>query len=139
MLRETGFFDEQPVSVGEASVRPIDLTAKLLFPAWQLPEGEGDLTAMRIEVEGSLDGRPTRRRWELLDRFDRDKGITSMARTTGYTCTAVVRALAAGLYHEPGLVPPELLGRAPGIYDFVVDRLAERNIVFTVTDELLDR
>ena len=139
MLRETGFFGEEPVAVGGASVRPIDLTAMLLFPAWQLPEGEGDLTAMRIEVEGSLDGRPTRRRWELLDRFDRERGITSMARTTGYTCTAVVRALAAGHYHEPGLVPPELLGRAPGIYDFVVERLAERNIVFTVTDELLDR
>lgn len=137
MLRETGFFDEDAIDVGGAKIRPIDLTAKLLFPKWQLPEGEGDQTVMRISVEGLLNGKKTRRTWDMLDRFDREGGITSMARTTGYTCTAAVRALAAGLYREPGLVPPEVLGRAPGVYDFIVARLAERNVEFTITDEEL--
>ncbi len=135
MLRETGFFSENEVEVGGAKIRPIDLTAKLLFPMWQLPEGEGDQTVMRIAVEGTLDGRKIRRTWDMLDRFDHEGGITSMARTTGYTCTAAVRALAAGLYEESGLVPPEVLGRAPGVYDFIVDRLAERDVEFTITDE----
>jgi saccharopine dehydrogenase-like NADP-dependent oxidoreductase len=135
LLRDTGYFSEQPVDVGGVAVRPIDLTARLLFPRWQLPEGEGDLTVMRIEVDGALEGRTVRRTWHLLDRFDRRSGVTSMARTTGYTCTAVVRALAAGLYREPGLVPPEVLGRVPGLYDFVVARLAERGVEFQVTDE----
>jgi len=135
MLRETGFFREDAIDVGKAAVRPIDVTAALMFPVWQLPEGEGDQTVMRIAVEGVLDGRKVRRTWDMLDRYDREGGVTSMARTTGYTCTAAVRALAAGLYDEPGLVPPEVLGRAPGVYDFIVDRLAERNVVFTITDE----
>jgi saccharopine dehydrogenase-like NADP-dependent oxidoreductase len=139
MLRETGFFGEGEIDVAGARVRPIDLTAKLLFPMWQLPDGEGDQTVMRISVEGSLNGRRMRRTWDLLDRFDHDNGITSMARTTGYTCTAAVRALAAGLYREPGLVPPEVLGRAPGVYDFIVDRLAERGVRFEVTDEVVER
>lgn len=137
MLRETGFFGEDEVEVGGAKIRPIDLTATLLFPKWQLPEGEGDQTVMRIAVEGILDGRKIRRTWDMLDRFDHEGGITSMARTTGYTCTAAVRALAAGLYNEPGLVPPEVLGRAPGVYDFIVARLAERDVDFTITDEEL--
>ena len=137
MLRETGFFDEGEVRVGEARIRPIDLTATLLFPMWQLPEGEGDQTVMRITVEGVLDGRKTRRTWDMLDRFDHEQGITSMARTTGYTCTAAVRALAAGLYNEPGLVPPEVLGRTPGVYDFIFARLAERGVEFTITDEVI--
>jgi saccharopine dehydrogenase-like NADP-dependent oxidoreductase len=136
-LRETGYFSDQPVEIGGVSVRPIDLTARLLFPVWQLPHGEGDLTVMRIEIEGELAGRAVRRTWDLLDRFDADSGVTSMARTTGYTCTATVRALAAGLYRKPGLVPPEVLGRVPGIYDFIVDRLAERGVLFTVTDRQL--
>ncbi|MGD8441035.1 MAG: saccharopine dehydrogenase C-terminal domain-containing protein [Holophagae bacterium] len=136
-LRETGYFSDQPVEIGGVSVRPIDLTARLLFPVWQLPHGEGDLTVMRIEIEGELAGRGVRRTWDLLDRFDADSGVTSMARTTGYTCTATVRALAAGLYRKPGLVPPEVLGRVPGIYDFIVDRLAERGVLFTVTDRQL--
>jgi saccharopine dehydrogenase-like NADP-dependent oxidoreductase len=93
---------------------------------------------MRIEIEGTLGGVRTRRCWKMLDRFDRENGITSMARTTGYTCTAAVRALAAGLYRKPGLVPPEVLGRAPGLYDFIVERLAERGVVFTVTDEVVE-
>ena len=137
MLRETGFFGEDAVRIGDVEIRPIDLTAKLLFPTWQLPEGEGDQTVMRISVEGVLGGRRIRRTWDMLDRFDHESGVTSMARTTGYTCTAAVRALAAGLYKDPGLVPPEVLGRTPGVYDFIKDRLAERGVEFTVTDEEL--
>ncbi len=138
MLRETGFFSEEEVDVDGTKIRPIDLTAKLMFPMWQLPEGEGDQTVMRIAIEGTLGGRRIRRTWDMLDRYDDEQGITSMARTTGYTCTAAVRALAAGLYHEPGLVPPEVLGRAPGVYDFVVARLAERGVEFTITDEVIE-
>ena len=40
-------------------------------------------------------------------------------------------------YTEPGLVPPEVLGRTPGVYDFVINRLAERGVEFTITDEVL--
>ncbi len=135
MLRETGFFSEDEIDVNGAKIRPIDLTAELLFPMWQLPEGEGDQTVMRIAVEGMLGGRRIRRTWDMLDQYDHEQNITSMARTTGYTCTAAVRALAAGLYNKPGLVPPEVLGRTPGVYDFVVARLAERGVEFTITDE----
>jgi saccharopine dehydrogenase-like NADP-dependent oxidoreductase len=134
MLRETGFFSEERIEVGGEHVRPIDVTAALMFPMWQLPDGEGDLTVMRIAVEGVRGRRRVRRTWDMLDRCDHENGVTSMARTTGYTCTAAVRALAAGLYREPGLVPPEVLGRAPGVYDFIVERLAERGVRFEVRD-----
>jgi saccharopine dehydrogenase-like NADP-dependent oxidoreductase len=130
MLRDTGFFGEDPVRVGEASVRPLDLTATLLFPAWQLQPGEEDLTVMRIEVEGRRDGEAVVERWELLDRFDRDTGTTSMARTTGYTCTAAVRLVAAGRFREVGVHPPEDVGAAPGCLEFMIERLAERGVVF---------
>jgi hypothetical protein len=56
-----------------------------------------------------------------------------MARTTGYTCTAVVRAYARGLYRAPGISPPEYLGRAPGVYEFVMQDLAKRGVVFRET------
>lgn len=137
MLRETGFFGEDEIEIGGAAIRPVDFTARLMFPMWQLPDGEGDQTIMRITVEGTMDGRKLRRTWDMLDRFDFEQGVTSMARTTGYTCTAAVRALAAGLYKEPGLVPPEVLGRTPGVYDFILASLAERGVRFNVTDEVL--
>jgi saccharopine dehydrogenase-like NADP-dependent oxidoreductase len=137
MLRDTGFFDQEPVTIAGAEVRPIDLTAKLLIPAWHLEEGQEDVTVMRVEVEGVVDGEHVVRRWDLLDRYDRASGITSMARTTGYTCTAMINALADGVFQEKGLSPPEIVGRNEACYDYVFDYLARRGVVFEVTEETL--
>jgi saccharopine dehydrogenase-like NADP-dependent oxidoreductase len=137
LLRDTGFFSSDPVDIGGVSVRPLDLTTRLLFPKWQLGEGEKDLTVMRVVVEGAKGGSRVRRAYHLLDHYDDASDTTSMARTTGYTCTSVVRAVAAGLYREPGVSAPEVLGRTPGCFRFVLDRLAEREVRFTeIEDEL---
>jgi saccharopine dehydrogenase-like NADP-dependent oxidoreductase len=132
-LRETGFFNTEPVEVGGARVRPLDLTAKLLFSSWQLGPGEEDFTVMRIVVEGEKDGRRARHIWDLLDRYDRETGTTSMARTTGYTCTAAVRLVAAGLFDRKGISPPEFVGRDAAAYQFILRELALRGVVFRET------
>jgi len=137
MLRDTGFFDQEPIEVGGTMVRPIDVTAELLIPAWQLEEGEEDVTVMRIEIDGVVEGERVRRRYDLLDRYDHETGITSMARTTGYTCTAMVNAIADGLYSDLGLSPPELVGRNQACFDFIFDYLAERGVRFEITEEAL--
>ncbi|MEN8151761.1 MAG: saccharopine dehydrogenase C-terminal domain-containing protein [Planctomycetota bacterium] len=129
VLRETGFFDAEPVDVDGAKVRPIDLTAALLFPMWKLGEGEADLTAMRITVAGRRDGQPVRRSFRLLDRYEPATGVHSMARTTGYTATAIARLLLEGRFAEPGVVPPEFIGRSAECVDFVLARLGERGVV----------
>lgn len=134
MLRETGFFSEEPIEVGDTTVSPIDLTAKLLFPAWELAEGEQDITVLRMVAEGTRQGTRYRRTYDLLDRYDRAGGITSMARTTGYTCTAGVRLLIEGLYAQPGIIPPEYLGKTPGCFERVNRHLEERGIVFAVEE-----
>jgi lysine 6-dehydrogenase len=108
----------------------LDVTAKLIFSSWQLGSGEEDFTAMRIVIEGEKDGRPVRRAWDLLDRFDRETETTSMARTTGYTCTSIVRLVAAGLYKHKEISPPEYVGREAEAYAFVLRHLAERGVVF---------
>ena len=130
MLRETGLFGRTPMLVGEAMVAPIDLTAKLLFPIWQMEDGDEDFTIMRIIVEGAKDGQFRRHEFNLLDRYDRATGTTSMARTTGYTCTAAVRLVAAGLFQRKGISPPEFVGREGG-WPFIRAELARRGVVFT--------
>jgi saccharopine dehydrogenase-like NADP-dependent oxidoreductase len=135
VLRESGFFGEEPVDVGGHPVRPIDLTARLLFPLWQLPEGEADLTVMKVIVEGERDGEPVRLGWDLHDRYDETTGVHSMARTTGYTATAVARLIAAGHFDRPGITPPERLGEDPTCVAFVLDRLRERGVVYTEFEE----
>jgi lysine 6-dehydrogenase len=133
ILRETGFFQKEPVEVSGQKVSPLDLTTRLLFPLWQLQEGEEDFTIMRIAVEGLRAGRKVRWEFDLLDRYDTSTGTLSMARTTGYTCTAGVRLLAQGRYKRPGITPPEFIGREPGCYLFVMQELAKRGVVFRET------
>jgi lysine 6-dehydrogenase len=130
LLRDSGFFSPEPVEVGGVRVRPIDLTSRLLFPLWKPRDGEEDLTVMRVIVDGRRESRAVRHTFELLDRYDRATGTASMARTTGYTCTAGVRLLARGVYARPGISPPELIGRESGCYQFMVDELARRGVVF---------
>lgn len=130
VLRETGFFRADFLTVGGTAVRPLEVTAKLLFAAWEFAPGEEDLTAMRVEVDGVRDGRQVRHTFTMLDRYDRATQTTSMARTTGYTCTAAVRMVAAGLYRHEGISPPEYIGRDPRCYAFMMDVLRERGVVF---------
>ena len=131
LLRETGFFSKEPLRVGEALIAPLDLTTRLLFPLWQMEEGDEDFTIMRVVVEGEKAGAPRRHVFDLLDRFDRATNTTSMARTTGYTCAAAARMVLAGLYRRPGISPPEYLGRQAGCWAFIRAELAQRGVVFT--------
>ncbi len=130
MLRDSGFFSKEEVELGGCRLRPLDLTARLLLRSWTLQSGEEDLTVMRVQVDGMEGGRHVSRKYELLDRYDRVTGTTSMARTTGYTCTAAVRVVAEGLYTRKGISPPEFLGRQPGCYEAVMGHLEARGVRF---------
>lgn len=129
LLRETGFFSEDEIMVSGSAIRPIDLTAALLFPKWKLSEGEVDITVLRVEVQGRQGGREVGYTFRMLDRYDPQTNTHSMARTTGYTATAAVRMLTEGLYQEPGITPPELFGRHKEPFDFVIRCLRERGVV----------
>ena len=109
-LRESGFFDEKPLELDGVSISPLSVTGALLERAWAFDEGEEDLTVMRVQVEGRMGDQTMRHTFDLFDRYDTVAGVSSMARTTGYTCTAMVRMLAKGLYTEPGITPPEFVG-----------------------------
>jgi lysine 6-dehydrogenase len=152
MLRDTGFFGEEPILLarGEGSARstggaateplrarPLAVTARLLFDAWRFAEGEPDLTVMRVIVEGTTAGRRRRHCYDLLDRFDEVTATASMARTTGFTCTAAVRLLAAGRYDDAGITPPERLATRPGCADFIFDDLARHGVSFRKTTSAL--
>lgn len=133
MLRETGFFGTEPLEMSGASIRPIDFTTKLLFPRWKLEDGDVDITVMRVLVEGEAAGTSRRYTYELFDRYDAQSGVHSMARTTGYTATVAVRLLAEGLYANPGITPPEFLGRHDACVSFLLDGLKERGVEYNET------
>lgn len=128
MLRQAGFFDSQPVKLDGKEIIPREVTAQILFSRLKLQPGEEDLTVMRVIAKGEKNGQPISFQFELFDRFDLKTEIHSMARTTGYTATMIVRALAEGLIDMKGIIPPEFLGLKENCFDFILQGLAERKI-----------
>lgn len=130
LLRASGFFDTDPVEVNGVKIRPLDLTSKLLFPMWQLKEGEADITVMKIIVEGEVGGQGTRMVWSLNDRYDPDTGIHSMARTTGYTATVTACLIRDGRFAHKGVIAPERIGGEAACMAYMLEGLARRGVVY---------
>lgn len=137
LLRDTGFFSTEPVRIGDVDIRPMDLTAALLFPLWQMSDVDEDVTVMRVTVEGVKDGRNLRYTYDLLDRFDKETRTTSMARTTGYTATVAARMLIEGIFEKQGVFPPEIVGRDAECVRYLLAGLEQRNIHYKETVEVL--
>ena len=133
VLRETGFFSYDEIDVKGKKIRPIDLTAKLLFPKWKLKPGEEEFTVMRIRMIGEENGKQKTYQYNLLDRTS--KGTLSMARTTGYTCTAAVHLVNDGKFSRKGICPPEYLGEDESNFSFVVQYLKDRGVHYSVNHE----
>lgn len=135
ILRETGFFDNTEIDVRDVKVRPRDVTSKLLFPKWTLDEGEEEFTIMRVVVEGRKGEQPVRHTYELFDEYDRDSGLPSMARTTGFPCTILARMVARGELAGPGVFPLEMLADRDNLFDRMVKELAARGVNLTMRVE----
>ena len=82
---------------------------------------------MRIIIKGLENNRAVTYQYNLLDRFQ-DNTI-SMARTTGFTCTAVANLVVNGTYNRIGISPPEYLGEH---FNFVKNYLTERGVDYKV-------
>jgi saccharopine dehydrogenase-like NADP-dependent oxidoreductase len=127
-LRETGFFSKEPLALGGNAVRPLDVTAALMFPKWTFGEGEADLTVLRVIVEGVAAGERLRYRWDLLDAFDESSGLRSMSRTTAFPATIMAGLVARGAFRQSGVHAPESVGAVPGLLQEVLGELEARGV-----------
>lgn len=133
VFRESGFFNATTVEVDGQRVKPLSLTSKLLFDQWRLEEGEADFTVMQVVIEGQKGGERVCYTYYLLDKYNEETQTTSMARTTGYTCTIVARQMIRGLFSQKGICPPEFIGQVKGCYDDLQAEYRRRNIQLSET------
>jgi lysine 6-dehydrogenase len=138
ILKESGFLDATPVQIGEVRIRPVDVASQLLFPKWKLGDAEAEFTVMRITLRGIEKNRLKEITYSLLDRFDAGTGISSMARTTGYACTAAARLVLEGKFNQKGIIPPERIGEDLECFDWVMRDLSERGVVYNMEERLLE-
>ena len=137
-LKASGFFSDKKIIIDDMEIRPIDVTSKILIDEWKLQPEEEEFTVMRVTVVGTIeDGRRKRIIYNLYDAYDPETKVSSMSRTTGYTCTAAANLLLEGKFAEKGVFPPELVGGKSDCFQFIMNYLKDRGVVYLVNEELL--
>ncbi len=123
-MQQAGFFDTAPLRIKEVDISPLEFTSKLLVNQWKLEPGEEEFTVMKVIIKG--EGKTIG--YSLYDVYDKETQTSSMARTTGYTCTAAVNLIAKKIFNEKGIFPPELIGKDEKCFGFVMGYLKERGV-----------
>lgn len=128
---DLGFFSSEPIEVGGRPVSPRALTERL----FELGLGEkvADVVLVRITAIGEKGGRRVRIVEQMIERPDDGRGLSAMARTTGYPAAIITGMLGRGEVAGAGAQPQELC--------IPVDRfrasLAERGIKIERTETAL--
>ncbi len=106
MIRELGLLDLEPVDVKGTHVVPRDVFVNVVGPKLTKPKGK-DLLVLRVEVKGKKGGKPATRRFDLIDKYDAEHGISAMMRTTGYSLSITGQFQASGKVTPPGVWTPD--------------------------------
>ena len=71
VLKESGFFDENPININGTTISPLEFTSKILFKEWKLNPTEEEFTVMRVTVKGTnLDGSQLTIVYNLFDEYN---------------------------------------------------------------------
>ena len=135
LLRDAGFLEKKPIRIGGTEITPMEFTSKILIDNWKLKEREEDFTVMRVIVRGEKQGRIITRAYELYDEYDSEEKTLSMARTTGFTCSAIARLVLAGTIDQKGIIPPEQIGMSKGAFEQIVEELRKRGVTLRVSEK----
>ena len=126
-----GFFDKEKIDYKGIKISPLEFSSAVLFKQWKLGDEEEEFTVMKIKISGKEKGKQKIVVYDLYDEYDHATKTSSMARTTGYTCTSALNLLIKNLFNEKGVFPPELIGRHAQCFNFILNYLKERNVIYT--------
>lgn len=136
-LKAAGFLDYKPIRVKGKEIIPFDVTSEILFNSWKLNPGDKEFTIMRVILQGTEDGVKKEIIYDLYDEYDSVEKLSSMARTTGFTATAAANLILNNVFNEKGMFPPELIGKYPECFTYILNYLEERNINYIKTEKQL--
>ena len=104
--------------------------AHIAFSSFSLNENDLEFTVMKIDIHE----KNKKISINLFDEYNKQTNISSMARTTGYTCTACVNMLLENMFSEKGLFPLELIGGNKNCYNFIINYLEERGVYLQTSE-----
>ncbi len=107
-LLQLGVAGSKPVQFQGKEIIPVEFLHELIFPIVKFDEaaGDRDITVMLTSIKGKKKDLEIEVTHEMLDEYDEEKHITSMAKTTGYTAAIVARILGSGAITKKGILWP---------------------------------
>lgn len=127
ILRDLHLLDYEPVTISGKKVAPRDVLIEIGNKYLQYEKGEGNALAIRVEVIGEKNGKPTEYSYQMMDFYDPIADVTAMGRTTAFPCSIAAQMIARGEI-ERGVVHPSKIGRNPSTRKIFFEELAKRNI-----------
>ena len=126
-LKECGLLDIEPQEFKGTKIVPREFLLSLITPKLQANDGETDVCVMYNTTTGTKDGKKVKIEHFMWDEADKENGISSMMRVTGFPVAITAKLLMEGLIQEKGIVPPEdcIKGK---VYDRFIEELKKRNI-----------
>ncbi len=131
-LNDLGLISEEPVDYDGVEVVPRELFYKIVYPLvrFDTSEGDRDLTVLLVRVSGTKDGSETVFSYDMVDFYDEENQITSMAKTTGYTAALIARMLGRGAIEQKGIQWPVRVIQGE-LCDELLGSLRERGVTVT--------
>ncbi|MEW6368484.1 MAG: saccharopine dehydrogenase C-terminal domain-containing protein [Acidobacteriota bacterium] len=126
-LKECGLLDITPAEFKGRKIVPREFLLSRITPRLRPREGETDVCVMYNTLVGTHQGKPMKIEYFMWDEADTKRGISSMARATGFPVAIATSMLLAGEIKEKGIVPPEdcIYG---GLYARFLKELEKRDI-----------
>jgi lysine 6-dehydrogenase len=134
-LKAAGFFNQKPLKVKGKEIIPFDFTSEILYNAWKLNPDDEEFTVMKVTLKGTVEGKAKTIVYDLYDEYDQKEKISSMARTTGYTATAAADMILNGVFSKKGMFPPELVGKVPECFHYILNYLKDRKVIYKKTEK----
>jgi len=138
VLQSLGTLSEEPVVHHGQEIVPLNFFHELVYPAVRFDReaGDRDVTILLVRIVGKKGNSHMCITYEMVDFYDEEKGITSMARTTGYTAAIIARMLARGDINQKGIHWPVHIIKGK-LFEEFMKSLKKRGI--EVTEKILKR
>ena len=133
-LLDLGVIGNKPVKYQGREIVPVDFFHELIYPIIKFDEkaGDKDITVLLVRVTGKSEGKDIDVTYDMVDEYDEEHKMTSMAKTTGLTAAIIARMLAQGAVKKKGIQWPVRVIRGE-LFEELLSSLRKRGVEITET------
>ena len=133
-LNDLGLISTTPVEYDGNQIIPRELFHKIIYPLVKFDPstGDRDITVLLVRVEGKKEDSEITIGYDMVDFYDEESHITSMAKTTGYTAAILARILGRGSITEKGIQWPVRIIRGE-LFEELLSELRLRGVEISET------